>query len=74
MKIQITLRSGTQIEADVEEFTIGRGGLSGEMRELQWVNPPDALRKLKYLDINDVVAVVAIHEPSAQDSKPNPES
>jgi len=66
MKMQITLRSGTQIEADVEEFTLGRGGIDGALREITWTNQPVPSRRLKYLDASEIVAVVAIHDPSEQ--------
>ena len=66
MKMQVTFRSGVQIEADVEEFTLGRGGIDGALREITWTNKPVPARRLKYLDASEIVAVVAVHDPSEQ--------
>ena len=36
MKMVITLKSGVQIKADVEEFTTGASPVFGELRNLKW--------------------------------------
>jgi hypothetical protein len=64
--MQVTFRSGAQIEVDATEFTLNVNYLSGELRDLRYVTPPDATRGLKYLAVSEVVAVVAIDDPSEQ--------
>lgn len=70
MKIQVTLRSGAQIETDVEEFTMGKNALSGQLRELGLTFPDGALRRLQYLDASEVVAIVSIHDPNGWVDRP----
>lgn len=63
MRIQITLRSGAQIEADVDEFTIGKSQVSDQIRELHWVSPAGSMRRLKHVALSEIAAIIAIHEP-----------
>ena len=59
MKIVITLKSGVQIKADVEDCTIGKSPVFGELRELKWTTTEQPAVKLGWLDINEVAAVHA---------------
>lgn len=67
MRLQITFRGGGQIEAEVKEFTEDRGGVTGNLRGLHWVTPAGAARCLKYVEVDQVVAIVAIYEPGDAD-------
>lgn len=73
MKISIFLRSGGQIEADVDEFTINKNLLSGRITEFQWSTPAGAgFHRLKYLDVNEIVAIVSFHDPDDLDLADEP--
>ena len=64
MRMQITFKSGAQIEVDVEEFTTGRSPLNNELVKLNWTTPADAAAKLHTIEIDDIVAVVALRPPA----------
>lgn len=69
MKLQITFRGGGQIEAEVKEFTEDRGGISGHLHGLHWVTPAGATRALKYVDVDQIAAIVAIYDPGDSDDR-----
>jgi hypothetical protein len=59
MKMEITLKSGTQIEVDVTEFTTGRNGLN-ELAKLNWTTPENWKRKLHTLEMDQIAAIVVV--------------
>lgn len=59
MKMVITLKSGVQIKADVEEFTTGRSPVFGELRELKWTSTERPDVRISWLAISEVAAVHA---------------
>ncbi len=59
MKMVITLKNGVQIKADVEDYTIGRSPMVGELRELKWTSPERPNVKIGWLDLAQVAAVHA---------------
>lgn len=60
MRMQITLKSGAQIEADVSEFTTKRNPITGDLTKLEWRTPDGHAAKLNYLDLKEVAAIVAV--------------
>lgn len=53
----VTLKSGTQIRAQVTEYTVGRAPLGGALARLRWTGGEDADAALQYLDLDEVAAV-----------------
>ena len=64
MQMQITFKSGTQVTVDVEDFSIGRSNMSGELRELKWTTPDQFVAKLAYLNLDEVSAIVRVEDPN----------
>ena len=56
MKMVITLKSGVQIKADVENCTIG-SSLSEELRELKWTSTERPAVRIGWLDLSQVTAI-----------------
>jgi hypothetical protein len=63
VKLVITLRNGVQIKTGVETFTVTRNNLTGELRGIKWEASDDATASLNWLDLAEVVAIHAEHEP-----------
>jgi hypothetical protein len=55
----VTLKSGVQIKAEVEEFSTGTSSLFGELRTLAWTESERAAVRLNWLDRGEVAAVHA---------------
>lgn len=62
MKMQVTFRSGAQIEVDVVKFSTGRNPLTDDLEKLTWTTPNEWTAKLQTVDLSEVVAVVALRE------------
>lgn len=63
MKAQITLKSGAQIDADVNDISAQEQPISGRFVGLVWSHPDQTpARRLIYLDAGEVAAVVTFHE------------
>jgi hypothetical protein len=63
--MQITFKSGAQIEVDVEDFAIGRSPVSDRLVSLKWTTPETYTAKLGYLgDLDDIAAIVRIEDPN----------
>lgn len=58
MKMQITLKSGAQIEFECDEFSHGR--ISGVLAELKWTSIDDVYPKLVTVGVDEVAAVVRL--------------
>lgn len=61
MRVQITLKSGAQIEADVEEFTVTRSRLEGELVGLKWTGSVGG-RALKYVRLDEIAAITYVDD------------
>lgn len=59
MKMVVTLKSGIQIRAAVEDFTTGASPVLGELRNLKWTATQRAHVQIHWLDISEVAAVHA---------------
>jgi hypothetical protein len=57
MKMVITLKSGVQIKADVEDFTTGTSPLFSDLRTLKWTTTERPGAVVQWLDISEVAAV-----------------
>jgi hypothetical protein len=57
MKMVITLKNGVQIKADVEDYTIGKSPMFGELRELKWTSADRPETRVQWLDLNEVAAI-----------------
>lgn len=64
MRMQITFKSGAQIEVDVEEFSTGRSSVTDKLVKLHWTTPADCTAKLHTIDLGDIAAVVALYPPA----------
>lgn len=67
MRVQLTFRSGAQVEFDADKVT-SNDSFGGDIKQFQWETPADWKRKLHNLDLSEVVAIVAIREPEAGQS------
>jgi hypothetical protein len=56
MRLQITLKSGAQIEADVDDWTFQNGAV----KRLTWVTPENAKQRLVHVDMDQVAAIVRV--------------
>jgi hypothetical protein len=63
VKLVITLKSGVQIKADVDSFTTTSNKISGELRGIRWEASGKAGTSVNWLDLAEVAAVHAEHEP-----------
>lgn len=63
MIAQITLRSGAQIEVDVEDLTTGRSPITKELTSLQCTTPEGWTRKLHTIAVGEIAAIVMIQDP-----------
>jgi hypothetical protein len=61
MRFEAALKSGTVVAFDADELTVVRNGL-GEMTTVKWVTPADFTRKLVYLNLDEVAAIVRVAE------------
>jgi hypothetical protein len=69
--MQITFRGGAQIEVDVDSFEVGRSSMTDAIVSLKWETPAGWSRKLKSLaNLQEIVAIVAIEDRSAEVSEP----
>jgi hypothetical protein len=59
MKMVITLKCGVQIKADVEDATVGRSAVFGELRELKWTSTERSAVRIQWVDMGEVAAVHA---------------
>ena len=59
MKMVVTLKSGVQIKADVEDFTTGASPVFGELRNLKWTTTERPEVRINWLDMGEVAAVHA---------------
>lgn len=56
MFMVVTLKSGVQLRVDVDEYTVGLNGL-GELKRLKWKANEATTSNIKYVDLDQVVAV-----------------
>jgi hypothetical protein len=74
MKMVITLKSGVQIKADVEDCTVGRSQVFGELRDLKWTSTERPGVRIGWLDMGEVAAVHAEFDWDGADADPLPPS
>jgi hypothetical protein len=60
-KVEITLRSGNLVVADVTAFTVQKNGL-GSVVGMKWEAGENDLRFLQYLDISEVTSVIFVDD------------
>lgn len=58
MRVQVTLKSGAQIEFVVSEITRRQGGVTGQLTGLEWKNAESGGPALFSIDVNEIAAVV----------------
>ena len=75
MRIQITLKSGAQIEVEVEEFISERNAITGALNRLKWETPRGWTAKLHTVEMSEIAAIVALRAPGEWDEpeQPDPE-
>lgn len=56
--MQITFKSGTQVEVDATEFTTTRSPITGELTKINWTTPDGWTTKLHTVDVGEVAAIV----------------
>lgn len=64
MKMVVTLKSGVQIKADVEEYTTKKSPIFGELRGLEWKTTDQPTVVISWIDAGEVAAIHAEFEPS----------
>jgi hypothetical protein len=62
MKIQVTFKSGAQIEFEVDEFSTGRDHLTRDLISVNWKTPDNWTRRLHTIEVEEIVAIVAIRD------------
>jgi hypothetical protein len=60
-RVELTLRSGAQIQADVDSLELGRTAL-GDLARISWTTSETWTAKLYYVRPEEVVAVVMLEE------------
>jgi len=60
--MRIVLRSGTQLDIPVGEYTVQQSKITGECTGIQWTHGEGV--RLSYVHAGEVVAVVRIDEPT----------
>ena len=60
MRAQITLKSGAQIEVDVEKIETVRNSATNELTKLTWTTPDEYSAKLLSITLDQIVAVVIL--------------
>ena len=69
MKMVVTLKSGVQIKADVEDFTTGTSAVLGELRNLKWTSAERPAVRIQWLDMGEVAAVHAEYDWDGADAE-----
>jgi hypothetical protein len=67
--MQVVFKSGASILVPVSRFSTKTGPLGSELTSLEWTTPAGWASKLHYLNLEDVVAVVA-HRDSQTEGEP----
>jgi hypothetical protein len=62
MKLELIMRNGARVVADIDRIAVQRSKVTGELAGMNWETPADANRSLVYLRLDEVVAAVTIHE------------
>lgn len=60
MLVQLTMKSGQSVIANVEKFDVIENRM-GEIVDVKWTNKEDAYSELRYIKVSEIVAVVMIH-------------
>jgi len=58
--MRIILKSGVIIDTRVKEYTIKKNTITDEITSLNWTMPEGNAESLKYLRLEEVVAVVTV--------------
>jgi hypothetical protein len=66
--VEITLRSGATIKADVSEWVTQKHPLDNRLLGFRWVD--DGPRKLQRLDIDEVAAVIFVDDDEPEEPQP----
>lgn len=59
----VTLKSGIQIRQTVEEYTVEKSALLGELRGLKWTFGDTHDVNIKWMDVGEVAAIHSELEP-----------
>ena len=62
MKMEITFKGGAHLEVDVESITTRADPVTSALESLKWTNPAGASRRLNFIKLSDVLAIVAVHD------------
>lgn len=57
--MELHLKSGGVVRVTVSEYTFKEDSVTGQLAKLTWTSDADTRRKLDYLNLGEVVAVVA---------------
>ena len=68
----VTLKSGVQIKADIEDSAIGKSPVFGELRELKWTTTGRPDVQIQWLDLNEVAAVHTEFDWDGADAEEKP--
>jgi hypothetical protein len=71
-RVQITLKSGAQIEFDCDELTTGRNQLTNHLSSMNWSTPADWSKKLHLIELEEIAAIVVLRpRPPMMPAHPN---
>jgi len=68
MKVQITFKSGAQIEFEADDITTKSGRVTGDLTGLEWSSESIDGPRLHWLDANEVVAIVVTRPAKEPDA------
>lgn len=60
MKVHILFKGGASIDVDIDEFEKGVSVVTGGLTSFKWTTPEDFTKKLSYINVNEVVAIVRV--------------
>jgi hypothetical protein len=66
--VEITLKSGVTVHADVSEWEVTRNRISGDVTGYSWTH--DGPRRLAHVRVEDVSAVVFVDDSPSDEAKP----
>lgn len=66
-RMQIALKGGAVIEADVIEVETARSRVTGELTRIRWEHTPNARRRLHTVEVFEIAAVVLVDDEDDAD-------
>lgn len=58
MRVHIVFKSGASIDVDMDGYEQGVNNRTGELQSLRWTTPEDFMKKLSFINMSEVAAIV----------------